>query len=397
MSIPLTITIDEAHGFLTLSKVLTLGSTYDVTVAGVEYPSVEFTLTNHDGDTVAASVAGELALNTQLLKDQWPTNERCPSALTLHVYALADDAVVGTGVCIVKWAPYVFDAAGLPISLKGETGADGKSAYQSWLEQPGNAGKTEAQFVAWLKGVQGDKGEAGRNGAYVPMHEMYAFTVDAETGHLIIHAQDGDKLFAVDGVGAPDYERPLFSISPQGHIVYTFYDNGEAVQTVDLGLVKGDKGDAFTYADFTPEQLALLKGEPGADGADGLTESQVQAVVEGYGYATAAAVALKADKTEIADMATQTAVAAALALKQDALEFDAVPTEGSDKVMTSGAIFSAVQGINSAIAAAAGVRMDEVKALLAQILGSISSTVPKTFDEQHATLQAIVTALKGDA
>lgn len=397
MSIPLTITIDEAQGFLTLSKVLTLGSTYDVTVAGVEYPSVEFTLTNHDGDTVAASVAGELALNTQLLKDQWPTNERCPSALTLHVYALADDAVVGTGLCIVKWAPYIFDAAGLPISLTGATGAAGKSAYQSWLEQTGNAGKTEAQFVAWLKGDQGDTGATGQNGAYVPMQEMYAFTVDASTGHLIIHAQDGDKLFAVDGVGAPDYEKPLFSISPQGHIVYTFYDNGEAVQTIDLGLVKGDQGDAFTYADFTPEQLALLKGEPGADGADGLTESQVQAVVEGYGYATAAAVALKADKTEISDMATQTDVAAALALKQDALEFDAVPTSGSDKVMTSGAIYSAVLGINSAIAAAAGVSMDEVKALLAQILGSLSSTVPKTFDELHATLQALVTALKGGA
>ncbi len=397
MSIPLTITIDEARGFLTLSKVLTLGSTYDVTVAGVEYPSVEFTLTNHAGDTVAASVAGVLALNTQLLKDQWPTNERCPSALTLHVYALADDAVVGTGICIVKWAPYVFDAAGLPISLTGPTGAAGKSAYQSWLEQPGNAGKTEAQFVAWLKGDQGDKGEAGRNGAYVPMQEMYAFTVDAETGHLIIHAQDGDKLFAVDGVGAPDYEKPLFSLSPQGHIVYTFYDNGEAVQTVDLGLVKGDKGDAFTYADFTPEQLALLKGEPGADGADGLTESQVQAVVEAYGYATEAAVALKADKTEIADMATQTAVAAALALKQDALEFDAVPTEGSDKVMTSGAIKSTLDAVDAKIESMKGVQMDEVKALLAQILGSLSSTVPKTFDEMHATLQAIVTALKGDA
>ena len=397
MSIPLTITIDEAHGFLTLSKVLTLGSTYDVTVAGVEYPSVEFTLTNHDGDTVAASVAGELALNTQLLKDQWPTNERCPSALTLHVYALADDAVVGTGLCIVKWAPYIFDAAGLPISLTGATGADGKSAYQSWLEQPGNAGKTEAQFVAWLKGDQGDKGEAGRNGAYVPMQEMYAFTVDAETGHLIIHAQDGDKLFAVDGVGAPDYEKPLFSLSPQGHIVYTFYDNGEAVQTVDLGLVKGDKGDAFTYADFTPEQLALLKGDPGADGADGLTESQVQAVVEAYGYATEAAVALKADKTEIADMATATAVAAALSGKQAVLAFDAAPTAGSSAVMTSGAIKSTLDAVDAKIESMKGVQMDEVKALLAQILGSISSTVPKTFDEQHATLQALVTALKGDA
>lgn len=32
---------------------------------------------------------------------------------------------------------------------------------------------------------------------------------------------------------------------------------------------KGDKGDAFTYDDFTPEQLAALKGEPGNDGAPG--------------------------------------------------------------------------------------------------------------------------------
>ena len=81
----------------------------------------------------------------------------------------------------------------------------------------------------------------------------------------------------------------------------------------------------------------------------------------------------------------------------DALEFDAVPTEGSDNVMTSGAIYTALQGVDAAIADAKGVQMAEVKALLAQILGSLSSTVPKTFDEQHATLQALVTALKGDA
>ena len=32
---------------------------------------------------------------------------------------------------------------------------------------------------------------------------------------------------------------------------------------------KGDKGDAFTYDDFTPEQLAALKGSDGKDGIDG--------------------------------------------------------------------------------------------------------------------------------
>lgn len=38
-----------------------------------------------------------------------------------------------------------------------------------------------------------------------------------------------------------------------------------ALQTINLGRVKGD---AFTYEDFTPEQLAALKGEKGDKGED---------------------------------------------------------------------------------------------------------------------------------
>lgn len=38
----------------------------------------------------------------------------------------------------------------------------------------------------------------------------------------------------------------------------------------DVGL-KGDKGDPFTYSDFTTEQLAALKGDTGAAGAPGVT------------------------------------------------------------------------------------------------------------------------------
>ena len=32
---------------------------------------------------------------------------------------------------------------------------------------------------------------------------------------------------------------------------------------IDLGLVKGEKGDPFKYSDFTADQLAALKGDPG--------------------------------------------------------------------------------------------------------------------------------------
>lgn len=42
------------------------------------------------------------------------------------------------------------------IGPQGETGPTGKSAYQVWLAQPGNAGKTETQYIASLKGAKGD-------------------------------------------------------------------------------------------------------------------------------------------------------------------------------------------------------------------------------------------------
>ena len=54
---------------------------------------------------------------------------------------------------------------------KGETGAvgpkgaDGKSAYEVWVAQPGNAGKSEQEYLASLKGAKGDKGETGATGA----------------------------------------------------------------------------------------------------------------------------------------------------------------------------------------------------------------------------------------
>lgn len=37
---------------------------------------------------------------------------------------------------------------------------------------------------------------------------------------------------------------------------------------LNLGKVVGPKGEAFTFSDFTPEQLASLKGPKGDPGAD---------------------------------------------------------------------------------------------------------------------------------
>ncbi|MGN1419324.1 MAG: SGNH/GDSL hydrolase family protein [Acutalibacteraceae bacterium] len=57
------------------------------------------------------------------------------------------------------------------------------------------------------------------------------------------------------------------AVNESGNLILTLKGGRE----IDCGRVKGDKGDAFTYADFTAEQLALLKGEKGDKGDKGDT------------------------------------------------------------------------------------------------------------------------------
>lgn len=46
----------------------------------------------------------------------------------------------------------------------GADGAAGKSAFEIWKEQEGNADKTETDFLNSLKGEKGDKGDTGEQG-----------------------------------------------------------------------------------------------------------------------------------------------------------------------------------------------------------------------------------------
>lgn len=67
------------------------------------------------------------------------------------------------------------------------------------------------------------------------------------------------------------------------------------------GELNGEKGDPFTYEDFTPEQLEALKGTDGKDGKDGENGSDY--------------VLTESDKTEIAEQAAaliDTALSAAI-------------------------------------------------------------------------------------
>ena len=70
----------------------------------------------------------------------------------------------------------------------------------------------------------------------------------------------------VEGITVPTKTSELTNDS--GFTTKTYVDG--QINTIELTPgPKGDKGDPFTYADFTPEQLASLKGEKGDRGEQG--------------------------------------------------------------------------------------------------------------------------------
>lgn len=182
----------------------------------------------------------------------------------------------------------------------------GKSAYQTWLDQPGNAGKTEAQFIASIKGTKGDTGIQGIQGE----DGKSAFEVwQALPGN--IGKDETDYMNAIEGdAGASAYEIALdagfvgteaqWLVTLQGKSAYQVAVAGGYVgsQAEWLATLKGDNayqvavaggfvgtqaqwlaslvgksayqswkdaGNAGTEAQF----LASLEGSDGTNGADG--------------------------------------------------------------------------------------------------------------------------------
>lgn len=71
------------------------------------------------------------------------------------------------------------------VLANGPAGADGKSAFEIWLELPGNTGKSEADFIASLKGdqgIQGDKGDWGEQGVKGDQGEQGIQGIQGEQG-----------------------------------------------------------------------------------------------------------------------------------------------------------------------------------------------------------------------
>ena len=151
-----------------------------------------------------------------------------------------DTGATGTGITIKgSYNTYEELIAEHPTGNEGDSYLVNGSLYvwngTAW-ENVGNIkgekGETGSQ------GVKGDTGDTGSSG-FSPI-----VNVDHSTGQIVITTEDGSATISFDELKG--------DTGPQG--------------------VKGDTGntgDAFTFDDFTPEQLASLKGATGDTGATG--------------------------------------------------------------------------------------------------------------------------------
>ena len=156
---------------------------------------------------------------------------------------------------------------------KGDTGATGAgvtikgsdNTYEELIAEHPTGNEGDSYLVngslyvwngtAWenvgnIKGEKGDKGETGQQGVKGDTGDTGSsgfspiVNVDHSTGQIVITTEDGSTTISFDELKG--------DTGPQG--------------------VKGDTGntgDAFTFDDFTPEQLASLKGDTGDTGATG--------------------------------------------------------------------------------------------------------------------------------
>lgn len=172
-----------------------------------------------------------------------------------------------------------------------------------------------------------------------------------------------------------------------------------------LAILKGEKGDAFTYQDFTDEQLTALTGPTGASiesiartngtGASGTIDTYTITLTDGRtstfqvyngsdGDGAGDMVSITYDpqgkatdvfayvdgvqnnlNTHMADSGVHVTAdeKSKWSAKQDTLSFDTVPTSGSSNPVTSGGIKTALDAVKNDLLNGAGAAYDTLKEL----------------------------------
>lgn len=166
-----------------------------------------------------------------------------------------------------------------PKGPQGETGPTGKSAYQVWLAQPGNAGKTEAQYIASLKGEKGatgatgPQGPTGATGATGPQGEKGATGATGPQGPTGAKGDKGDPFAIAKTFASVSAMNSGFSSDVVKEGQFVMIDTGNVNDADNAKLyVKGRT--AYTYITDLSGATGMTgpqgqKGDTGAKGATG--------------------------------------------------------------------------------------------------------------------------------
>lgn len=196
------------------------------------------------------------------------------------------------------WSSDLGTFADSGIAAQGETGEKGDTGEQGIQGETGATGAkgdTGEQGVAGLDGANGIDGQDGVDGT------NGADGVDGTNGANGVDGADGLSAYEVAVLAGFEGLESEWLLSLKGEkgdtgdagatgatgAAFTYADFTEeqlAELTADIETVagpQGEKGDAFTYEDFTEEQLAALKGEKGDTGDTGATGEQGVAGADG--------------------------------------------------------------------------------------------------------------------
>ena len=139
---------------------------------------------------------------------------------------------------------------GVPQGQKGDTGERGPQGPQ------GIQGATGPKGDIGLTGPKGDTGDTGPKGDKGDTGPQGEQGIQGPQGEQGIQGPKGDT-----GEQGPKGDAFTYADFTEEQLASLKGEKGD----------KGDKGDSFTYSDFTQEQLASLKGEKGDKGDKGET------------------------------------------------------------------------------------------------------------------------------
>lgn len=161
--------------------------------------------------------------------------------------------------------------------LKGDTGANGKNAYETYVEmyQASNKAAAEQAAEAAFPTYEEYILRPGNSEYTIEDYNTLKADVIAQAGQVAAQETPTiedwfNAIKGADGVDGKDGVNGENGTDGKSAFEVAVGNGFEGTELEWLASLKGDKGDAFTFADFTPEQLEGLKGAKGEDGVDGL-------------------------------------------------------------------------------------------------------------------------------